>query len=84
MTATLFIPCFADALFPRAGISRVQIRERLGHTVLCPPEISCCGQPPFNSGKWDADRPVAAKVLNQLRDAESVVIGSGSCGAAVK
>jgi L-lactate dehydrogenase complex protein LldE len=84
MTVTLFIPCFVDALFPRAGISMVQILERLGHTVVCPPEISCCGQPPFNSGYWDEARPVAAKVLEQLGDAEAIVIGSGSCGAMVK
>src|SRR5674476_709454 len=73
MTVTLFLPCFVDALFPRAGISMVQILERLGHTVICPPEISCCGQPPFNSGYWDEARPVAAKVLEQLADAEAVV-----------
>jgi L-lactate dehydrogenase complex protein LldE len=84
MTITLFIPCFVDALFPRAGISMVQILERLGHTVVCPAEIACCGQPPFNSGYWDEARPVAAKVLKQLADAEAVVIGSGSCGAMVK
>jgi L-lactate dehydrogenase complex protein LldE len=84
MTITLFIPCFVDALFPRAGISMVQILERLGHTVVCPEVISCCGQPPFNSGYWDEARPVAAKVLVQLKDAEAVVIGSGSCGAMVK
>ena len=84
MTVTLFIPCFVDALFPRAGISMVQILERLGHTVVCPAEITCCGQPPFNSGYWDEARPVAAKVLEQLEDAEAVVIGSGSCGAMVK
>jgi len=84
MTITLFIPCFVDALFPRAGISMVQILERLGHTVVCPEEISCCGQPPFNSGYWDEARPVAAKVLERLEDAEAVVIGSGSCGAMVK
>jgi len=84
MTITLFIPCFVDALFPRAGISMVQILEGLGHKVVCPAEISCCGQPPFNSGYWDEARPVAAKVLEQLKDAEAVVIGSGSCGAMVK
>jgi L-lactate dehydrogenase complex protein LldF len=50
MTVTLFIPCFIDALFPRAGISMVEILERLGHKVVCPNEIACCGQPPFNSG----------------------------------
>jgi len=84
MTVTLFIPCFIDALFPRAGISMVEILERLGHRVVCPEEIACCGQPPFNSGYWDEARPVAAKVLQQLASAEAVVIGSGSCGAMVK
>ncbi len=84
MTVTLFVPCFVDALFPRAGISMVQILERLGHRVVCPAEVACCGQPPFNSGYWDEARPIARQVLQQLKDAEAVVIGSGSCGAMVK
>jgi L-lactate dehydrogenase complex protein LldE len=84
MTITLFIPCFVDALFPRAGISMVEILERLGHQVVCPEEIVCCGQPPFNSGYWEEARAVAAKVLEQLKDAEIIVIGSGSCGAMLK
>ena len=84
MTVTLFIPCFVDALFPRAGISMVEILERLGHKVVCPEEITCCGQPPFNSGYWDEARTVAVKVLEQLKDAEVIVIGSGSCGAMLK
>jgi L-lactate dehydrogenase complex protein LldE len=84
MTVTLFIPCFMDALFPRAGISMVQILERLGHKVVCPEEIVCCGQPPFNSGYWDEARSVAVKVLAQLNSAEVIVIGSGSCGAMLK
>lgn len=84
MTVTLFVPCFVDALFPRAGISMVQILERLGHRVVCPTEVACCGQPPFNSGYWAEARPIARQVLAQLQDAEAVVIGSGSCGAMVK
>jgi L-lactate dehydrogenase complex protein LldE len=84
MTVTLFIPCFVDALFPRAGISMVEILERLGHKVVCPEEITCCGQPPFNSGYWDEARTVAVKVLAQLKDVEVIVIGSGSCGAMLK
>ncbi len=73
-----------DALFPRAGISMVEILERLGHKVVFPEQITCCGQPPFNSGYWDEARTVAAKVLPQLADAEAIVIGSGSCGAMLK
>lgn len=84
MTVTLFIPCFMDALFPRAGISMVEILERLGHQVVCPEAVVCCGQPPFNSGYWDEARAVAGNVLPQLADAEAVVIGSGSCGAMLK
>ena len=84
MTVTLFIPCFMDALYPRAGISMVEILERLGHQVVCPEEAACCGQPPFNSGYWDEARAIAAPVLEKLQDAEAVVIGSGSCGAMVK
>ncbi len=84
MTVTLFIPCFVDALYPRAGISMVEILERLGHQVVCPEEIACCGQPPFNSGYHPEARTIAAPVLEKLADAEAVVIGSGSCGAMVK
>ncbi|HTH49769.1 MAG TPA: (Fe-S)-binding protein [Candidatus Limnocylindria bacterium] len=84
MTVTLFIPCFVDALFPRVGISMVQILERLGHRVECPEDIACCGQPAFNSGYWDEARAIAGPALQKLRDKEAVVIASGSCGAMLK
>jgi len=84
MTVTLFIPCFVDALYPRVGVSMVEILERLGHNVICPEAIACCGQPPFNSGCWAEARAIAAPVLEILADAEAVVVGSGSCGAMVK
>src|SRR5437870_4923703 len=81
---TLFIPCFVDLMFPRVGISMVQILERLGHTLECPEELACCGQPAFNSGYWEEARSVAANVLSRLKDAEAIVIASGSCGAMLK
>ena len=84
MTVTLFIPCFVDLMFPRVGISIVQIFEKLGHTVAYPEELTCCGQPAFNSGYWDEARTVAVPVLQRLKNAEAVVIASGSCGAMLK
>ena len=84
MKVTLFIPCFVDAMYPRVGISMVQILEGLGHTVECPGELACCGQPAFNSGYWDEARSVAEKVVKGLASAEVVVIASGSCGAMLK
>jgi L-lactate dehydrogenase complex protein LldE len=84
MTVTLFIPCFVDLMYPRVGISMVQILERLGHTVSCPEDLACCGQPAFNSGYWEEARAVGTKVLDRLRSSEVVVIASGSCGAMLK
>ncbi|MEI8234824.1 MAG: (Fe-S)-binding protein [Verrucomicrobiota bacterium] len=84
MNVTLFIPCFIDACFPKAGASAVQILERLGHTVDYPRQLTCCGQPAFNSGYWEETRTVARPVLERLKDAEVVVILSGSCGAMIK
>jgi L-lactate dehydrogenase complex protein LldE len=84
MTITLFIPCFVDTFYPQVGVSMVKILERLGHVVEVPEELTCCGQPGFNSGCWMEARLVAEKVLLRLREAEVVVIASGSCGAMIK
>jgi L-lactate dehydrogenase complex protein LldE len=84
MKVTLFIPCFVDMCYPKAGLRMVEILEKLGHTVECPDEVACCGQPAFNSGYWDEARSVATPVLKRLRDSEVVVIASGSCGAMLK
>jgi L-lactate dehydrogenase complex protein LldE len=84
MRVTLFIPCFVDLMFPNVGISMVQILERRGHRIDCPEELACCGQPAFNSGYWEEARSVAVRVLDRLKDAEAVVVASGSCGAMLK
>ena len=84
MTVTLFIPCFVDLMYPKVGISIVEIIERLGHRIDYPEDLTCCGQPAFNSGFWDDARKVALPVLERLKNSEAVVIASGSCGAMLK
>lgn len=84
MTVSLFIPCFVDLLYPRVGISIVQILEQLGHKIDFPEELNCCGQPAFNSGYWNEARDLATPVIDRLKSAEAVVIASGSCGAMLK
>ena len=84
MKVTLFIPCFIDLFYPQVGMCMVRILERLGHRVECPEEPACCGQPAFNTGYWPESRDTAVKVIEQLKDAEVVVIASGSCGAMLK
>ena len=84
MKVTLFIPCFVDLMYPKVGISMVRILEKLGHTVECPEEIACCGQPAYNSGYWDEAQAVAVRALQRFKESEVVVIASGSCGAMLK
>lgn len=59
----------------------VRIFEKLGHTVKCPEGPACCGQPAFNTGYWEESRAIAINQIEALKDAEAVVIASGSCGA---
>ncbi len=73
-----------NTCYPQAGISMVQIFERLGHTVNYREQVVCCGQPAFNSGYWAEARPIAARTLELLSDADAVVSASGSCGAMMK
>ena len=84
MTISLFIPCFVDLMYPQVGISIVHIFAKLGHKVVVPAGPACCGQPAFNTGYWDESRAIAIKMLETLKDAEVVVIASGSCGAMLK
>ncbi len=84
MKISLFIPCFVDSFFPQTGVHIVNILERLGHTVDYPMELTCCGQPAFNSGYWDETRTVAKRVLKIFEKSDVVVIASGSCGAMLK
>jgi L-lactate dehydrogenase complex protein LldE len=80
----LFIPCFVDQFYPQVGMSIVRVLERLGHSVDYPEAQTCCGQPAFNAGYWDEARAVAERQITVFRDAEAVVIASGSCGAMVQ
>ncbi len=71
-------------MYPKVGISIVNIFEKLGHKVVVPKGPACCGQPAFNTGYWDESRAIASQMLESLKDAEVVVIASGSCGAMMK
>jgi L-lactate dehydrogenase complex protein LldE len=55
------------------------VLERLGCQVDFPKAQTCCGQPAFNSGYPEDARKVARHFLDVFRDAEHVVVPSGSC-----
>ncbi|MGH9662804.1 MAG: (Fe-S)-binding protein [Bryobacteraceae bacterium] len=76
---SLFVTCIVDQLFPKVGIAMADVLERAGCEVEFREAQTCCGQPAFNSGYRDSAREVALHFLDVFRDAEYIVVPSGSC-----
>jgi len=76
---SLFVTCIVDQLFPRVGMAVVDVLEHLGFTVDFPERQTCCGQPAFNSGYREEARQVARHFLDVFKDADYIVVPSGSC-----
>ena len=84
MRASLMITCLGDMFFPEVGVSIVRLLRRLGVTVEFPQGQTCCGLPLFNSGYHAVARRVAARTVALFRDADHVVVPSGSCAWMVR
>jgi L-lactate dehydrogenase complex protein LldE len=77
----VLVTCLVDRLYPDTGMAVVDILERLGLEVHCPPAQTCCGQPAFNAGFTDEARALARHTIDLLSATDDpVVIPSGSCG----
>ena len=83
-SATLFVTCIVDTMYPEIGEAVVTVLERLGIEVRFPADQTCCGQPAFNSGHWDEARAVAGRNLEVLRGQGDVVLPSGSCATMLR
>jgi L-lactate dehydrogenase complex protein LldE len=71
--------CLADAFFDDVARATVEVLEHLGCRVEVPADQTCCGQPAFNAGDWEAARRVARHTLKVFAGDEPVVVPSGSC-----
>ena len=79
MTVALFIPCYVDQFYPRAGIATLELLEKVGCTVVYPKEQTCCGQPLANSGMEQEARPIYEHFVKTFGQYDYVVCPSGSC-----
>jgi len=68
-----------DQLFPNVGVAMARVLEEIGCQLDFPNDQTCCGQPAFNSGYRAEARDVARHFLKTFRDAEYIVVPSGSC-----
>jgi len=82
--ASLMVTCLGDLFFPEVGVSIVRLLRRLGVKVDVPADQTCCSLPLFNSGYHADAAAVARRTVELFRDAEHVVVPSGSCAWMVK
>ena len=80
----LFLPCYADLLFPEVGQAIVTLFERLDVPLEYPMEQTCCGQPAFNAGYQAHARDLAQHFAHVFAGYDWIIVPSGSCGAMCK
>ena len=73
--------CLCDAYFDEAAVATLQVLEYLGCKVDFPEGQTCCGQPAFNGGDWEASRKVVRHTTKIFSDGAPIVVPSGSCAA---
>jgi len=79
----LMTTCLCDAFYPEVAQATVEVLEHVNCRVSFPENQTCCGQPAFNAGDWDAARKVIRHTVKVFDGAEPVVSPSGSCAAMV-
>ncbi|MEH6588723.1 MAG: (Fe-S)-binding protein [Halioglobus sp.] len=79
----LFVTCLADLFRPSVAFASITLLERAGCIVTVPELQSCCGQPAYNTGDYEATRPVAKTIIEAFAEADYVVAPSGSCTAMI-
>lgn len=73
--------CLCDAFFDDVGRATVEVLEHVGCEVIFPEAQTCCGQPAFNAGDWNASRKVVRHVMETFAGDEPILVPSGSCAA---
>jgi L-lactate dehydrogenase complex protein LldE len=80
----LFVTCLVDLFRPNVGFAAVRLLEKAGCRVEVPEEQTCCGQPAFNNGDYEASRDIAKQVIQAFAAFDYVVGPSGSCMGTIK
>ena len=81
---SLFVQCLVDGMYPEVGEAMVQIFHKLGISLKCPTQQTCCGQPAFNAGYRREAKVAARRFIDIFETADVIVCPSGSCVAMVR
>lgn len=77
----LMATCLCDAFYDDVARATVEVLEHLGVEIDFPEGQTCCGQPAFNGGDWEASRKVVRHTMRTFAGTAPVLLPSGSCVA---
>jgi len=80
----LFVPCYMDLLYPEAALKSLKFLEHLNLNVSFLYNLTCCGQPFFNSGETEKGKFFMDQVLNILNEYDYIIVLAASCTSMVK
>lgn len=80
----LFATCLMNLFRPNVGFAAARLLEDAGCRVEVPQAQTCCGQPGYNSGDFEAARALARQVIEVFEGFDYVVGPSGSCMATLR
>ena len=81
----LLLPtCLVDMFRPVVGFSAMDLLQRAGCQVAVSRNLSCCGQPAYNSGARSLAVRLAKRVIAESEPYEFVVLPSGSCAGMLR
>lgn len=83
MRVALFATCLADLFRPSVAFNSIKLLQQAGCEVTVPLQQTCCGQPAYNSGDYEATVPLAKQVIALFEWADYVVVPSGSCAGMI-
>jgi L-lactate dehydrogenase complex protein LldE len=79
----LFVTCLADLFRPSVAFDSIALLEAAGCEVTVPSQQTCCGQPSYNSGDYQAACTTAQLMIETFEFADYVVAPSASCAAMI-
>lgn len=83
LRVSLFVTCLADLVRPSVAFASIRLLEQAGCVVDVPLQQTCCGQPGYNSGEYEATIPLAQQTIELFERADYVVVPSGSCAGMI-
>lgn len=81
MKLGFFVPCYIDAIYPRAAISTYELLAKLGLSVEFIENGACCGLPEHDMGYLEHSCVIEKEFAKQIADTDYdyVIVPSGIC-----